>query len=67
MECLVVLPTIQFAYTYWKVLAHVMWRDFVCLIHTVQNAAADFSAAFDGVNITEILYKLCCVGIGGSV
>ena len=27
----------------------------------------DFSAAFDRVNHQEILYKLCSVGIGGSV
>ena len=27
----------------------------------------DFSAAFDGVNHLGILYKLCSVGIGGSV
>ena len=27
----------------------------------------DFSAAFDGVNHQGILYKLCSVGIGGSV
>ena len=27
----------------------------------------DFSAAFDGVNHLGILYKLCYVGIGGSV
>ena len=27
----------------------------------------DFSAAFDRVNHLDILYKLCSVGIGGSV
>ena len=27
----------------------------------------DFSATFDGVNHQGILYKLCSVGIGGSV
>ena len=27
----------------------------------------DFSAAFDRVNHQRILYKLCSVGIGGSV
>ena len=27
----------------------------------------DFGAAFDGVNHLGILYKLCSLGIGGSV
>ena len=27
----------------------------------------DFSAAFDRVNHQEILFKLCSVGVGGSV
>ena len=27
----------------------------------------DFSAAFDRVNLMGVLYKLCSVGIGGSV
>ena len=27
----------------------------------------DFSAAFDGVNHMGILFKLCSVGVGGSV
>ena len=27
----------------------------------------DFSAAFDRINHLDILYKLCSVGIGGSV
>ena len=27
----------------------------------------DFSAAFDGINHQRILYKLCSMGIGGSV
>ena len=45
--------------------------------HTLQSALEsgqeariiqiDFSAAFDRVNHQGILYKLCSVGIGGSV
>ena len=45
--------------------------------HTLQSALErgqeagivqiDFSAAFDGVNRQGVLYKLCSVGIGGSV
>ena len=45
--------------------------------HTLQSALesgqearivqVDFSVAFDGVNHQGILYKLCSVGIGGSV
>ena len=49
----------------------------LCLSHTLQSALPsgddarivqiDFSAAFDRVNHQGILYKLCSVGIGGSV
>ena len=67
------LPTTQFAYR--KGLgtcdAH------LCMSHTLQNALEsgqvarilkiDFSAAFDRVNYLGILYKLCSVGIRGSV
>ena len=45
--------------------------------HTLQSALErgqeagilqiDFSAAIDGVNCQGVLYKLCSVGIGGSV
>ena len=48
-----------------------------CESHTLQSSLesglearivqTDFSAAFDGVNHQRILYKLCSVGIGGSV
>ena len=48
-----------------------------CLSHTLQCALeswqearivqTDFIAAFDRVNNLGILYKLCSVGIGGSV
>ena len=32
-----------------------------------RNVRIDFSAAFDRVNHLGILYRLCSVGIGGSV
>ena len=49
----------------------------LCMSHTLQSALEngqearivqiDFSAAFDEVNHLGILYKLCSVGIKGSV
>ena len=49
----------------------------LCMSHTLQSALEngqearivqiDFSAAFDRVNNLGNLYKLCSVGIGGSV
>ena len=49
----------------------------LCVSHTLQRrleswqeariVQIDFSAAFDMVNHQGILYKLCSVGIGGSV
>ena len=73
MECSGVLPTTQF--DYWKGLG--TCDALLCVSHTLQSALAsgyearivqiDFSAAFDGVNHQGILYKLCSVGIGGSV
>ena len=49
----------------------------LCLSHTLPSALEsgqvakivqiDFGAAFDRVNHLGILYKLCSVGIGGSV
>ena len=49
----------------------------LCMSHTLQSALKSwqeartvqivFSAAFDRVNHVGILYKLCSVGIGGSV
>ena len=73
MECSGVLSTTQFAYG--KGLGT---RDALsCVPHTLQSALArgqearimqiDLSAAFDRVNHPGILYKLCSVGIGGSV
>ena len=73
MECSGVLPTTQFAYR--KGLG--TCDPLLCVSHTLQSALEsgqearivqiDLSAAFDRVNHQEILYKLCSVGIGGSV
>ena len=73
MECSGVLPTTQFAYR--KGLG--TCDALLCVSHTLQSALEsgqevrivqiDFSAAFDRVNHLGILYKLCSVGIGGSV
>ena len=73
MESSGVLPTIQFAYR--KVLG--TCDSLLCVFHTLQSALEsgqeagivqiDFSAAFDSFNHLGILYKLCSVGIGGSV
>ena len=66
-------PYGQFAY--WKGLS--TCDALLCMSHTLQSALEsgretrivqiDFSAAFDRVNHLGILYKLCSVGIGGSV
>ena len=69
MECSGVLPTTQFAY--WKGLG--TCDALLCVSHTLQSGQEalivqiDFSAAFVRVNHLGILYKLCSVGIGGSV
>ena len=73
MEGSGVLPSTQFAYL--KGLG--TCDALLCLFHTLQSALEsgqearivqiDFSAAFDMVNHLGILYKLCSVGIGGSV
>ena len=73
MECSGGLPTTQFAY--WKGLG--TCDALLCVSHTLQSALEsgqearivriDFSAAFGRVNHQGILYKLCSVGIGGSV
>ena len=73
MECSGVLPTTQFAYR--KGLG--TCDAPLCMSYTLQSALEsgqvarivqiDFSAAFDRVNHQGILYKLCSVGIGGSV
>ena len=68
-----VLPTTQLAYR--KGLG--TCDALLCVSHTLQSALEsgqeasivqiDFSAGFDRVNHQGILYKLCFVGIGGSV
>ena len=68
-----VVPTTQFAYR--KGLG--TCDALLCVSHTLQNALEsgyearmvqiDFSTAVDRVNHLGILYKLCSVGIGGSV
>ena len=66
-----VLPTTQFAYqkglgTCDSLLSHTLQ----IALESGQEAwivQIDFSAAFDRVNHLGILYKLCSVGIGGSV
>ena len=73
MERSGVLPTTQFAYQ--KGLG--TCDALQCVPHTLQSAfekgqearivQIDFSAAFDRVNLLGILYKLCSLGIGGSV
>ena len=73
MERSGVVPTTQFAYRN----ALGTCDALLCVSHTLQSALAsgqearivqiDFSAAFDRVNHLGILYKLCSVGIGGSL
>ena len=73
MERSGVLPTTQFAYR--KGLG--TCDALLCVSHTLQSALESgqearivqiyFGAAFDRVNHLGILYKLCSVGIGGSV
>ena len=73
MERSGVLSTTQFAYQ--KGLG--TCDALLCVLHTLQSTLEsgqearivqiDFSAAFDRVNQLGILYKLCSVGIGGSV
>ena len=73
MERSGVLPTTQFAYRKGLGTCDALMR----VSHTLQSTLEseqearivqiDFSAAFDKVNHLDILYKLCSVGIGGSV
>ena len=73
MERSGVLPTTQFVYRNGLGTCDaLLWMS-----HTLQSALEsgqearivqfDFSVAFDTVNHLGILYKLCSVGIGGSV
>ena len=73
MECRGVLPTTQLAYRKGLVTCDAL----LCVAHTLQRALEmgqevkivqiDHSAAFDRVNHQGILFKLCSVGVGGSV
>ena len=73
MEHSGVLPSTQFAYREGLGTCDAL----LCASHTLQSSLEsgqearivqiDFSAAFDRVNHLSILYKLCSVGIGGSV
>ena len=73
MERSGVIPTTQFDYR--KGLG--TCDALLCISRTLQSALVseqearivqiNFSAAFDRVNHLGILYKLCSVGIGGSV
>ena len=73
MECNGALPTTQF--TYRKGLG--TCDTLLCVPHKLQSALEsrqeanivqiDFSTAFDRVNHQGILYRLCSVGIEGSV
>ena len=73
IECSGVLSTTQFAY--WKGLG--TCDALLCVSQTLESTLEsgqearivqiDFSAAFDRVNRPVIPYKICSVGIGGSV
>ena len=73
MERSGVLPTTQLAYRKGQGTCDTL----LCVSHTLQSALEsgqearivqiDFSAAVDRVTNLGILYKLCSVGIGGSV
>ena len=73
MECRGVIPTTQFAYR--KGLG--TCDAILCVAHTLQSALErrqearigqiDFSAAFDQGQPSGILFRLCSVGVGGSV
>ena len=73
MEGRGVLPTTQFAYR--KGLS--TCDALLCVAHSLQSALEmgleasivqiDFNTAFDRVNHQGILFKLCSVGVGGSV
>ena len=73
MEGRGVLPATLFAYR--KVLG--TCDAFLCVAHSLQSALEmgqearivhiDFRVAFDRVNHQGILFKLCSVGVGGSV
>ena len=67
------LPTTQLAY----MKGFSTCAALLCVEHTLQSALErgqearivqiDFSAAFDRVNHRGILFRLCSVGVGGSM
>ena len=73
MESRGVLPTTQFEYRKGFGTCDAL----LCVARTLKNALEmgqearivqiDFNAAFDRVNYQGILFKLCSVGVGGSV
>ena len=73
VECRGVLPTTQFAYRKGFGTCDAL----LCVAHTLQSGLElgqearmiqiDFSDAFDKVKHQVILFKLCSVGVGGSV
>ena len=73
MESSGVLSTTQFAYLKGLCTCDAL----LCVSHTLQSALEsgqearivqiDFSSVFDRVNHQGIMYKLCSVGLGGSV
>ena len=73
MECSAVFPITQFAYRK----GQGTFDALLCVSHTLQSALEsrqgarivqiDLSAAFDRVTNQGILYRLCSMGIGGSV
>ena len=73
MERSGMLPTTQFAYRKGLGICDAL----SCVSHSLQSASEsgqearivqiDFSSAFERVNHLGILYRLCSVGIGGSV
>ena len=69
MECSGVLPTTKIAYRKGLGTSDAL----LCMSHTLQSALEsgqearivqiDLSAAFDNVNLQDIIYNLCSVGI----
>ena len=65
------LPTTQFAYRNGLGTCHALCAcptaEYIGEWQEARIVQSDFIAAFDRVNHPGILYKLCSVGIGGSV
>ena len=73
MERSGVLPSTQLAYRKGLGTYYALWFESHTLPSVLENGQQarivqiDFSTAFDRVNHQDIIYKLCFVGIGGSV